>query len=125
MNRALLTLLALFLGAGAVRADLIEYVKKPDPSFEWQLKGKLDHPQGDIYDLHLVSQTWQGIKWEHQLQVYVPKGVKPTETMFLWNQGGKSSPTSVLLGMELARKMNAPVAFLYGIPNQPLFDGKR
>src|SRR5260370_8253116 len=26
--------------------------------------------------------------------------------------------------MELARKMNAPVAFLYGIPNQPLFDGK-
>ena len=26
---------------------------------------------------------------------------------------------------ELAKKMNAPVAFLYGIPNQPLFDGKK
>ena len=26
--------------------------------------------------------------------------------------------------MELAQKVKAPVAFLYGIPNQPLFDGK-
>ena len=29
------------------------------------------------------------------------------------------------MGMELARKMKAPVAFLYGIPNQPLLDGKK
>jgi PhoPQ-activated pathogenicity-related protein len=74
-----------------------------------------------------VSQTWQEIKWEHPLQVYVPKGVKPTETIVLWNQGGKPSPTSILFGMEMARKANAPVAFLYGIPNQPLFakDGKK
>ena len=123
--RTLLTALAFLAGSGAAQADLMEYVKKADDSFAWTLKAKIVHPQGDIYDLHLVSQTWQGIKWEHPLQVYVPTGVKPTETMFLWNQGGKASPTSILLGMELARKMKAPVAFLYGIPNQPLFDGKR
>ena len=28
------------------------------------------------------------MKWEHKLQVYVPKGSKPTATMLLWNQGG-------------------------------------
>ena len=103
---------------------LLDYVKKPDDTFAWKLKEKINHPAGTVYDLELVSQTWQGIKWEHQLQVYVPTGVKPTETIVLWNQGGKASPTTILVGMEMAKKANAPVAFLFGIPNQPLFEGK-
>src|SRR5213082_3299353 len=41
------------------------------------------------------------------------------------NQGGKSSVATTAIGMEMAKKAKAPVAFLYGIPNQPLFDGKR
>ena len=28
------------------------------------------------------------------------------------------------MGLELARKINAPVAILYHIPNQPLLEGK-
>ena len=78
-----------------------------------------------IYDLHLVPQVWHGITWEHQLQVFLPKGVRPTATMFLWNQGGKSTPLSVAMGMDLAKKMKAPVAFLFHVPNQPLLDGKK
>lgn len=117
--------LVLVILAGPARADLFDYVKKADPEFSWKVKSKTVTPEGTVYDLHLVSQVWQGIKWEHQLQVYLPKDVKPTATMFLWNQGGKASPTSVAFGMDLARKMNAPVAFLYGIPNQPLLDGKK
>ena len=119
-----LVMAAFLAGVGQARADLLEYVKKPDDSFSWKLKEKIAHPLGDVHDLQLVSQTWQSIKWEHQLQVYVPKGVKPTETIFLWNQGGKASPLTILFGMEMASKMNAPVAFLYGIPNQPLLGGK-
>ncbi len=118
-------LLVLAAGAGSARADLFDYVKQPDEAFSWKLVSKKETPAGTIYDLHLVSQVWQGIRWEHQLQVYLPKDVKPTATMFLWNQGGKAGPTSMTFGMELARKMKAPVAFLYGIPNQPLFDGKK
>src|ERR1700680_2077774 len=118
-----LWLLTFVLAAFAppAHADVIDYVKQPDAAFSWKIKGKTELAEGVVYDLHLVSQVWQGITWEHQLQVYLPKGVKPTATMFLWNQGGKSSPTSIAFGMELARKMNAPVAFLFGIPNQPLF----
>jgi PhoPQ-activated pathogenicity-related protein len=129
MNRffsfCVLSLATFLIASSPARADLLEYVKKADDSFAWKLKEKIAHPSGDVYDLHLVSQTWQGIKWEHQLQVYVPTGVKPTATIVLWNQGGKASPTSIILGMEMAKKANAPVAFLYGIPNQPLFDGKK
>lgn len=123
--RLSLPFLILAASAGVARADLLDYVKKADEAFSWKLKEKKETPDGTVYDLHLVSQVWQGITWEHQLQVYLPKGVKPTTTMFLWNQGGKSSPTSVAFGMDLAKKMKAPVAFLFGIPNQPLFGGKK
>jgi PhoPQ-activated pathogenicity-related protein/lysophospholipase L1-like esterase len=122
-RRLAISLVVLAAGTGSARADLLDYVKKPDAAFSWKLKEKKETADGTVYDLHLVSQVWQGITWEHQLQVYLPKGVKPTATMFLWNQGGKSSPASVLFGMDLAKKMNAPVAFLFGIPNQPLFGG--
>ncbi len=116
---------ALLLSSGGVaRADLAQYVKKADPAFSWKLKKQLTPSAGTVYDLHLVSQKWQGITWEHGLQVYVPKDVKPGAILFLWNTGGKPSPKGALLGLEMAQKMKAPVAFLYGIPNQPLLDGK-
>jgi PhoPQ-activated pathogenicity-related protein len=107
------------------RADLFDYVKKADDSFAWKLKDKLELPDGTVYNLHLVSQTWQGIRWEHDMQVFLPKGVKPGSRMLLWNQGGKAGPLSTIFGMQLATKAQAPVALLFGIPNQPLLDGKR
>src|SRR4051794_31688300 len=121
---ALVSCCAVFAPSTTARADLPAYVAKSDSSFAWQMKGKADSPLGTVYDLHLVSQVWQGIKWEHQLQVYLPKGVSPGASMFLYNQGGKANPGSVAFGMDLARRMGAPVAILYGIPNQPLFGGK-
>ena len=65
---ALLTAFLFGPSIPAARAGLLEYVKKPDPSFAWKLKGKADHNQGTVYDLHLVSQTWQGITWEHSVK---------------------------------------------------------
>jgi PhoPQ-activated pathogenicity-related protein len=124
MNR-FLSLFALFVLAVPVRADLIEYVKKPEPAFEWKLRKKTDYPQGTTFELHLVSQEWQKIKWEHALVIYQPKDVKPVDVMFLWITGGKPSLGNAALALELATKMKAPVAFLFDIPNQPLFDGKK
>ncbi len=109
----------------ASRADLHEYIKKPEPAFAWKLKGKQETPQGTIYDLHLVSQTWQGITWEHQLQVYQPKEAAPNKTMLLWNTGGGASPGYQFIGLEAARKVQAPVAILFHVPNQPLLEGKK
>lgn len=125
LPRLCLAAVALCLAATSARASVIDYVKTPDKEFRWQLKEKTETDVGTVYDLHLVSQVWQGIKWEHQLQVYLPKGVKPGATMFLYNQGGRSSAGAVLFGMDLAKKMNAPVAFLFGVPNQPLLGNLR
>jgi PhoPQ-activated pathogenicity-related protein len=117
-------LLALFPLSRA-RADLLEYVQKPEPHFAWKLNQKIETPLGAIYDIELTSQTWEGIDWTHQLQVYQPAGVDPTATMLLFNTGGKSSPGSIAMGLGTAKQIGAPVAILYGIPNQPLLDGKK
>src|SRR5947208_318857 len=108
-SAALMTLCIGLVLAPALRADLPGYVAKADTGFKWEFKGKSDSPLGTVYDLKLVSQVWEGITWEHDLQVYLPTGVSPTATMFLWNQGGKASPNSALFGLTLAGKMKAPV----------------
>jgi PhoPQ-activated pathogenicity-related protein len=106
-------------------ADLQTYINKPEPASEWQLKNKTDRGQsGDrIYDLQFVSQVWQGKKWQHQLQIYRPANTGPSATIFLWVTGGAATSESLSLGLELARKIQAPVAFVYHIPNQPLLEG--
>jgi PhoPQ-activated pathogenicity-related protein len=123
---ALFSALALGLFATASWADLEGYVRKPEAEFGWRLKEKIESQQsGDrIYDLHFVSQTWQENTWQHQLQVYQPRNVAPNSTLFLWVTGGSARSAYVALGLELARKINAPVAFLYNIPNQPLLESK-
>jgi PhoPQ-activated pathogenicity-related protein len=120
----ILVLLALVFLPGRSRADLQEYIRKPEPQFNWKLNDRIEQASDRIYDLHFVSQTWQGIAWEHQLQVYQPAGAAPNAKTLLWVTGGSANPVYVSLGLELARKIGAPVAFLYHIPNQPLLEGR-
>ncbi len=125
-----LCLVSVSLGTNAVRAadipdGLRNYVTRPEAVYRWELKEKITRGTSTVYDLHLVSQDWQGIVWEHQLQVYQPTSSKPATTMLLWNQGGQASDGSIAFGLELAQKIGTPVAFLYGIPKQPLFEGKK
>lgn len=131
MRRHLLPLFAaaLFVLPAAAQfeapTDLKDYVDKKDDSFSWKLKDTKESDAGTIYTLDLVSQTWHDIKWDHGMQIVVPKGTKPTATMVLWNQGGSPSANSATLALEIAKRVNAPCAFLYGIPKQPFFDGKK
>jgi PhoPQ-activated pathogenicity-related protein len=104
--------------------ELVDYVSKADSSFSWKLAGKTANDTGTVYEIDLISQTWHDIKWDHKLQVFVPRDAKPQATMLLWNQGGSPGAGSTWLGQQLAAKTRAPVAFLYGVPKQPLFDGK-
>ena len=122
---ALFLACAFFALARPARADLLDYVKKPEPHFAWKLKQKIDGPLGAIYDMELTSQTWEGIDWTHALQVYQPKDVAPSAVMLLYNTGGKPSAATITYGMLVAGKVGAPCAFLYDIPNQPLLGGKK
>ena len=105
--------------------ELVEYVTKKDDSFAWKLADTKKTDTGTIYEIDLVSQTWHDITWDHKIQVFVPKNAKPQATMVLWNQGGTPNLLSGVLGLSIAERVKAPVAFLYGVPKQPLFGGKK
>jgi len=110
--------------AAPARADLLDYVKKADDAFSWKVKERNDVNGSRIYEIDLVSQKWHDIAWDHQLVVYLPRDMKPGPTLVLMNTGGAPKPDSHLLGLALARQCQAPVAILFGVPKQPLFDNK-
>jgi PhoPQ-activated pathogenicity-related protein len=89
------------------------------------LANRTTNDAGTIYTLNLTSQKWQNILWRHTLTVYQAPGVQPQSTLLIWVTGGKPNPASVVLGLELSRLGQTPVAFLHDIPNQPLLGGKR
>ena len=109
----------------AAYADLFDYVAKPDQAFQWELRGVVDQPQGRVYDLHMVSQGWQGIKWEHQIQVYEPQNLEFPGVMVLFITGGSAKPLDQAMGLTMANLAGLRLATLYHIPNQPLFANLR
>src|SRR5947209_8646325 len=124
--RTLSSLVFALLAVAPLRAGLDEYVARPEPAFAWQIREKKTEAAGHVYDLTLTSQTWQGIDWKHRLLVFVPAYTAPTNTILLLNTGGNGDrPSDRALGLTLAGKIRAPVAVLFNIPNQPLFEGKK
>jgi PhoPQ-activated pathogenicity-related protein len=117
--------LAVILCPSRARADLAEYLRKPEPVFAWKVGEKIERDGDVIYNIHLTSQNWQNITWNHILQICQPKGVRPAAVLLLRNQGGAPKPETTAFDLELARRMQAPCACLYGIPNQPLLGGKK
>jgi len=128
MKRLLLIplLMALISLGGARRshADLDAYLKRPEPAYKWEKTGE-NHTNGcTIYDLHLVSQTWQGIVWEHKLQIYRVDGLAHPHFCTLLNTGGNGGKADETLGAMAAKATGGVFAILFNIPNQPLYGGK-
>jgi PhoPQ-activated pathogenicity-related protein len=114
------------------RADLAEYVARPDASFAWTLREKIDSPAATVCDIRLTSQTWHDLKWEHNLLLFLPKAASKADTCLLVIDGGsntridaKPGMDSLLYGATLAGKVGIPCAVLKQVPNQPLFNNLR
>ena len=122
MKSILACLLALVLTA---RGDLAGYVARPEAEAKWSVKTTTEFGGCEVVQLELTSQVWEGIPWQHDLVIFRPKDAPPSDMVFLLNNGGKAKPTGLPYGAMLAQKTRCTVALLLGIPNQPLFDGKR
>ena len=118
------------LSVTTLQAGLPEYVHKADPSYAWELAGKSEGLGASVYELRLISQTWQGIAWKHNLNIFVPT-TPPREaargSALLMIDGGSQSgltkkpgADAILYGSMLADKIGVPVAVLRQVPNQPL-----
>ena len=62
---------------GGVRADLLEYVRRPDDSYKYQVHESFDFGRSTVYQIKLTSQTWRGLTWSHWLtKQVVPSSAK-------------------------------------------------
>ena len=102
---------------------LFAYVAAPDPSYAWRKRGETRRDGVTITDLQLVSQTWRGIRWEHHVQIFRPDTPTPSDTALLYNTGLDATEPETQAGALLAATTGLVCAFLYHVPNQPLFDG--
>ncbi|MFO1093418.1 MAG: PhoPQ-activated protein PqaA family protein [Planctomycetaceae bacterium] len=105
-------------------AAIFEYAERAEPAYKWNLIGTRNLPQGVVHQLHLVSQTWHDIVWEHDLLVYEPRRLDHPEHMLLFVTGGQNGrlpgDDELALGSTLANLCGARVASLHQVPNQPL-----
>ncbi len=108
---------------------LDEYIRKPDPAYEWKVEKSIDGTPLRTVVIHLKSQTWRTTKdvdrplWEHWLVVASP--ATPTPKTALLMIGGGSHDRAVPTGpsatvAQIATATGSVVAELSLVPNQPL-----
>lgn len=126
--------------APAVRSatgPLAAYLAKEDASFRWTERraGQLG---GTRYvELRMISQTWRGVPWKHQLFLLNPSTVTKDASHGLLFIGGGSwrpeledpnyqqrLPNEAHLLAAVAEQLKSPVAILLQVPHQPIFGGK-
>lgn len=98
--------------------ELYEYLKKPDSSYSYRVVA--EDALGTTVDL--TSQTWQGRPWVHQILIRQPKNVQGKGTGILFITGDGPRPGDYRNLSLFAEATGMPVAMLFSIPNQPIWD---
>ncbi len=120
-------LAVIFVCGQKPQSPLFEYVSRDDGAFSWSVVSKAETPTGvTINELRLTSQRWKDILWRHILLVVQPPKVT-TDLAVLVISGGstesKGDMTTRMMASFIASQIQAIVAVLFAVPNQPLFDG--
>ncbi len=122
LRTVLASLSLALLVAPPARANLDEFLAKPEPAYRWEKKGEKTVSGCTVTELFLVSQEWHGKPWEHRLFFIRPEKVEFPSFCSLYNAGGKGGDDDVLMGTVIAKKSGACCAMLFGVPSQPLWD---
>ncbi len=130
--RIAVVLLVCISVAPALRADLVEYVTRPDDSFSYEVVDRQPVEGGTVLFVHLTSQTWQDIPWQHWLVIMRPDEVAYPDNMVLVVGGGNIRETPPTLdggearaAQQVSVATQSAIALLTTVPNQPLFGGLR
>jgi len=113
---------------------LAEYVQARDPSTRCEPVAAGEFAGGRWRTCRLVSQTWQGVEWVHELSVYRPSAAADASKMLLWIDGGGAgklpqaaatpAPSQALRTLSaVANAAGLPAAVVRQVPYQPMFDG--
>lgn len=120
-------LMAMWLWGQQSPSLLVGYVSRDDGAFAWVREGKTETPFGvTIHELRLTSQRWKEITWQHTLLVVQPSKVTSDVAVLVIGGGTTESRGDTqmrLIATTIAAQIQAIVAVLFAVPNQPLFDG--
>lgn len=114
----MLSFFAAVILAPKMPSELYDYLRKPDASAAWRVVRE-DKGQTEI---ELTSQTWQGTAWKHGLLIQQPpkREFKGTAVLYITGDGPMAGDRVQIRLLSGATGM--PVAMLFGIPNQPLWN---
>ena len=120
-------------GEEAAPRPLIDYVSARDPvtRFEPLGDGVIDGSRWRTG--RLVSQSWRGFEWKHELSLVMPDRAAAASNMLLWIDGGSHGrlpevglrePTVAVRTLAaVAAAAGLPAAVVRQVPYQPMFDG--
>ncbi|MEO6722133.1 MAG: PhoPQ-activated protein PqaA family protein [Ferruginibacter sp.] len=103
---------------------LEKYIARGDTAYKWQAANVVTNEQGRFYEVTLLSQTWHKINWTHRLMIYFPKNALYPNTLVLVLRHIYNRNAGLASLKFISDSTGTPSAFLYDIPNQPLFNGK-
>jgi PhoPQ-activated pathogenicity-related protein len=113
---------------------LADYALADDPATRCESVSQGEVAGGRYSTCRLVSQTWRGAEWAHELSIYCPPEPVSKQTMLLWIDGGSAGkvpeagkaagPSDAVKTLALfANAAGLPAAVIRQVPYQPMFDG--
>lgn len=97
---------------------LMQYAGSVTADFHWEAVEKGERTSA----FRMISQRWQGDLWEHAIVLVQPRSQLAKGVAILYITGGDPNPLDLDEAHRLADLSGLPVAHLFNIPNQPLFD---
>jgi len=106
--------------------ELFDYVERADDAYRYTILSEAELGRGRMVDLELTSQVWKGLVWKHRLLVFIPDEPTAPDMTLLTIGADFSNPEDYYTGLGELSMESAGItcAFLFDVPNQPLFDGK-
>ena len=100
-----------------VPKELGQYVSRPDSTYSWASTSIDGHEAFD-----LVSQTWQGETWRHDVVLVRPASPTNLGAAIIEITGWEPNDRDYQYAKTLADASGLPVAILFQIPNQPIWE---
>lgn len=91
----------------------VEKVSNFDRLGQWEVKGGI---------CHLKAHIWQGHTWEHEIKIYRPLVESISDACYVEITGDNAGLADDTYGQALADALRMPVATVFQVPNQPLWD---
>ena len=123
MKKLLLTSFFFLVFMTSSYATLENYINKNLFKTTWKILSSTSTKDIKSIDVLLTSQLWQGITWQHYIEIFIPiKNKSNLATILITTKKGMSQWHLPNDAVKLAKETGSTIIVLYNIPNQPLFD---